>query len=629
MKMKFWQIFFAISAIVGGNWWPSVCHAEDSLRESVNQEYEKQLAGAMDVARDPCLEFNSYSCASWWPKQPQDQYDYMSVRDKIKYVANREFQDYFANEKLLKNKPKFVRQAYNFYKSCQANPELNAMHYVKWLKKYEHIKWALLAPQKPVHNADYNYEEDGRDDTDNDDDDDNSEEYDWLNVLTVARKYGMNDIFIQETLASWGPNNEFLMIHLSRNTQKYGFQRLVDVYVVDINKTIEIPSGKKDIMDYYNEVMDFETRLKDIEIKEVNQTEEVLQLKDLPFEWLRRYVKLILNNDKLNDEMLVKLSHRAYFEALDKLIKEYRPARLSRLVEMRFLAYLYQHHNLPCIQLTRSLLPMAMSWIFEDLHPLTGEDHQEIQKIFNQTLKYINQTLFEVEPKDTIPAETLRKLSNLKLKIGNLPRQDTVKILEAYYSNINLNPYHYFSNHLQLLKLYTEFNQKTTLATEWSKNPEIFFDISESIPEFDELYINYIPSINVLLLPSYYLIPPIYHPYYENVYKYSSLGTILAWGILSSLQIPQNILVHIGSLKAAYHALFSGDGDSRAISADHKIIETPLQNLTQQQLFFVNSMYLDCSWSSKTAYSTKWAKYVPEFVTAFNCTYYGFMQVFQ
>ncbi|XP_058974985.1 uncharacterized protein LOC101889416 [Musca domestica] len=609
--MKSVQIFFAIFAIAGGNW---LCHAEDSLRERVNHEYEKQLAEALDTERDPCLEFHSYSCAGWWPKQPQDQFDYMSVRDKIKYVANREFQDYFSNEKLLKSKPRFVRQANNFYKSCQANPELNVMHYIKWLKKYEHIKWALLAPQKPVFIADYNYEEEGGDGGDNADDDDDddydTEEYDWLHVLAVARKYGMNDIFIEESLASTGPNKEFLIMHLSRNTQKYGFQRLMNGNVYQINKTIEIPPGKKDMIDYYNEVMDFETRLKDIEIKETNHTEEVLQLKDLPFEWLRRYVKLILDNDKLNEEMLVTLSHRSYFEAVDKLIKEYRPARLSRLVEMRFLVYLYQQHNIPCIELTRSLLPMAMSWIFEDLHPLSQDEHNEIQQIFNQTLKYLNQTLVEVEPKHTVPAETLRKLGEIKLKIGNLPRQDTVKILEAYYSNINLNPYHYFSNHLQLLNLYTEFNQKTTLASEWNKNPEIFFDISEGMPKFDELYTRYLPSINVLLLPSYYLIPPIYHPYYENIYKYSSLGTILASGILSSLEIPginekdQNMLAHVGSLKAAYHALFSPDHGS-PISEDRTIIETQLQNLTQQQLFFVNSLYRDCSWSSGSFYGNQ------------------------
>ncbi|XP_073831648.1 neprilysin-11-like [Musca autumnalis] len=567
------------------------------------------------MSADPCLELNQYSCGNWRNDQPEGHYKFYSVEEKLNYEVDKEFVDYFSNERALRNKPKFVRKANDFYKSCEANPEFNAMFYVKWLKKYEKIKWALLVPQ---------YADDGVDAVAVDA---NDADYDWLYVLAVARKYGMNDIFIQQTLINKGQSSPQLMLHLSRNTEQYGLQRINEYYATPINNTLDIPAGSKDFMDYFNEAMDFEYLLKEVEIKE-NQENQVLKVKDLPYPWLKRYLKVILDNQLLNEEMEVAITNMSYFEALNKLIKEYKSDFLSRYVEIRFLVYLYRPRYWSCIQLTRSLMPMAMHWIYVDLHPIPELEFQEIQEMFDKIEQNINQTLHEDDRK-VVPKESFSKLNSLKLKIGNLPRQDTVKTLEAYYSSLKLNPYHFFSNHLQLLKLYFDFNQRTTLDNEWRANPQKFFDISEKFRDLKELNSHYLPTINVLLLPSYFLRPPIYHPYFEDIYKYSSLGYVLGSGIYRTLEIPdiieneQNLLVDIGGVAASFRTFFSAATNAPQISLKEEFLKL----LTPQQLFIINSMQRQCSiFSSSPGSVYKWTKFLPEVSSAFNCKFYSFMQ---
>ena len=200
-------------------------------------------------------------------------------------------------------------------------------------------------------------------------------------------------------------------------------------------------------------------------------------------------------------------------------------------MQTRFLRYL--HANVPddfsefnCISSTRRFMPTAMHWFYEYNHPLILNEYNTIFNIFNQIRQQFYNTLqknkhgFNIRLVNYLQS----KLTLMKLKINNIPRVNTVATLEKFYQDLDLNETDFYGNHLKLLRFNFKAHQalldisKTVLGFTYLESAKFATGTS---PYFRE-------DVNTIFIPLTLLQPPIYNWHLDDVFKYSSLGFLIA-----------------------------------------------------------------------------------------------------
>ncbi|XP_061398234.1 neprilysin-2-like [Musca vetustissima] len=509
MKLKQIPILISCVSIFLAN--GQTAAAIENKHRGVNRQHEKYIESCINLNVDPCENFYEYACGKWQEYQVSEGGEdiYTEMLGLASYKANKELA-----RKLdvmeLNDMPDFVKKFKIAYDSCVTLKDFDLLHYVKWLRNNENITLPAM--------DEFNYED--------------TQNFDWIESLAVLRRYGLNRILIQENMIV--TNNDTKKMILSIGQPEDNFLKLTSKNLKSLLNSMSISLDPMDFQILWQEIQQIEQRIKIMQMDEEEQSDDMyVKLKDLTLPWLRKYLSRLLNQSVLDDNIEVQIVNINYLVSLvDNLTKDFNNFQICKYLAIRFLWLL--HQNTPtnfshweCADMLHSLLPLASNWLYREQHSQLTYIVPEMEQIFQNIVLQFNQSLNEqksfLNPKSF--QYLSKKLWAIKLKIGNLPEIRTTEFVEHFYGNISLSSEDFYGNHLKLL----DFAFYATHV------------IVPNIPQTDSMQYFYIFSLDDNILPSPYydvdqnivvvpytsLRPPIYHRNFEQVYKYSALGSAI------------------------------------------------------------------------------------------------------
>ncbi|XP_075157867.1 membrane metallo-endopeptidase-like 1 [Haematobia irritans] len=601
------QISFVLAIVIGLSQGETI--NTSGPNHDYNLKHREELFSSMNKENKPCLDFYEYACGNWCSGHEAERDNYTSVIEMIDYEVNMEFLTFMENTS-MDDKPEFVKKAHDFYTSCTKENVFKALPYMQWLEKHEGFIWALLTPANDTETS-----------------------YDWVRTLAIMRKYGLNKNFISEMMYPQASESTTMMINITKNDD---FYFVLHHHLEDLNETMNYPPNVQQFVDFYSEISDFEDLLRKLdEIEEIGEMEskKVTQLKDLPLTWIKKYLEIVFNEKSVDSHMEVTVGDMMYMEALEALLNEYDEKFLQRYLEIRFLLHMfwtYKHTSAKdCIKSTRGLMPMAMHWVYEHLHPEVEKEIPYLHEIFDKILKNIKQTL-QSDKSGFITPQQLAKFDKLLFKVGNLPRDDAIHSLESFYGSLNLSNHDYYDNHMKLMKFYFEKSHKPSPYLN-IENVNQFFNASENYFTGMDVKSMYWDASNLIIVPSELLRPPLYHWDYDKFFQQSSIGTIMAREIYSALDLinisSEDVekIAGIGSFYSSYNVLFSDSADS--LNEYHSIAE--FMDMPLEQLFFLNAAQYYCDWLASPDTFQNLLFHLNEFNSAYDCKMHKFIKVFE
>ncbi|KAM7348548.1 neprilysin-2-like [Cochliomyia hominivorax] len=513
--MKFIEIFFVIfiiqmSSSARGN-------AVNNNIRLANRRQKKIIEGSLNLRKKPCNDFYEFACGKWDEVFLEAGDNYYEPITLLDYNANKELVEVFDKYSLYK-KPKFIKEAYKYYTSCKNVPKYESIKYLIWLKANAKFRWPALTT---IPNTKTEIQ------------------FDWLTTLAKMRTYGLNDVFIQQIVMQKINDPNKFVIDLDKPVIEGGFKPLTFVKLKVIMDSLPIKVKESTLESLWLEIKEFEQSLKQLdEIEDVQIEEEedyirqrLIYAKDLPFKWLKDYVKIILNQTELNPQMELYIQNIPYMNALDKLLQQYSQRFLCKYLEIRFLWHLHRggptnFYRVDCLANTRGLIPTALHWLYEQQHPELLAEYDSIYDIFNNVRKHFNNTIIANKHgfNKTVIQYLQTKLNSMQLRLNNIPRIDTINILEKFYENLNLHEEQFYENHLKLLR----FNHQARLNLLGPSKPILDVTYLENEETGSSSSPFFVQSANTVFIPLTLLQLPIYSPGLDDIYKYSSLGFLLA-----------------------------------------------------------------------------------------------------
>ncbi|XP_073829426.1 neprilysin-2-like [Musca autumnalis] len=507
-KIDFWGLLLVTLTMCDA----AVANASQ-LASFINRRQQKLIESSMDLNADPCEDYYQYACGKWGEHVDGAGNKFFETLTMLDYQVNRELSHHMARVR-LRNGPRFVRKAYEYYKSCVDVEIYKPLEYLRWMKIHENLKWPTLWANPK-----------------------NTVEFDWVQTLAVMRRYGMNGVLIEEIIYQKKDDPSKLTLDLDKPVEGGGFVALTRDNLKVLIDSLDVPINSRTFAKLWREINEFEELLLKLDEIPDEDGSQLITMQELPLPWLKKYFKIVLQQTTLDPNMELYIQNIPYLEALDALLKEYDHRFICKYLEIRFLWHVHlkgpeNFMEEDCLSSTRSLLPLAMHWIYEQQKPEILEETSKIHQLFSNIIRQLKQQLRQNTHgfNETIMSYLLNKLDHIQLKIGNLPRINTVPVLENHYAELTLNVSDFYGNHLKLLAFNVRalhVGNNNTLSSNASEyfHLESYETGSSSSPYF-------IQRSNIVIIPVTALQRPIYHPSFEDIYKYSSLGFLLAHEIL-------------------------------------------------------------------------------------------------
>ncbi|XP_073831820.1 uncharacterized protein [Musca autumnalis] len=467
----------------------------------------------------PCTQLFHHVCSKWSEKHADNIPNYNSVMTKLAHEANMEIKTYLEKTR-VEDMPHSEKMVKNFYESCMKdNHEFDRFKFMHWLEKEKNMKWALLTPV-----ADKNVV------------------FDWTSTMAIFRKYGFNDLLVEEWTSS-------------KDTFDYVKPMQMEFY----KNFLTLPSGAMDFMELWPLIDEFEQKIGDIKVEQPE--EKTYKFHELPYPWMKKYLTAVVEPKQLDGNMELSIANTVCLEDLDKLLSQYDKAFLCRYLEVRFLLYLEKASarttSNACMLQVATYLSMATEGIYMKLHPELLLEIPQIHQMFGNLVKNINKTL-QMDKENIIPQEYFTTLETMKLQVGNTyPHTES---LEAHYQDLNLQADDYYGNFLKIMK----FSNKPLLDD--SDRKTLYQTPTLLVPYWNVLP-RYAYQTNTLIVPFGLLREPFYNAAYADIFKQSSLGTLLA---------PKE--------SERYQKMFN-------MTTAEEQVQQQLQ-----QLFFINEMHTHCEW---------------------------------
>ncbi|TMW48973.1 hypothetical protein DOY81_005945 [Sarcophaga bullata] len=365
----------------------------------------------MNLKVEPCNNFYEYACGNWNEAYAGEKTNFVEMLTMLDYNANVEMYRILDELIMDGNKPKFLQNVQKYYKSCINVQTFYTKPYMRWLELYDNFRW-------PSRNCKY--------------------QFDWVITLAKMRTYDFNEAFIQLMFVK----NKIIVIDLNKPDNFVPLTR--ESYYV-ILETLIVKNDPDRIEQFWQKMEKFEESLAALNARQF-ESKAVIKFKDLPLEWLKKYLLIVLDQNIINPDMELYIQNISYILALDKLLQKYNAFFLTLYLQTRFLRYL--HSNAPddfsevdCISSARRFMPTAMHWLYEYHHPELNNEHATIYEIFNKVRQQFSKTILKNKHgfNDQLVMHLYNKLVNMKIKINNIPRVNTLATLEWFYQDLDLH----------------------------------------------------------------------------------------------------------------------------------------------------------------------------------------------
>ncbi|XP_011291584.1 uncharacterized protein LOC105261678 [Musca domestica] len=571
---------------------------DDNDLLAINRKHHQQVMEHLRTDFDPCSQYYEYVCAK---RQSSD--------DDNSEAMNMEIKEYLEKTP-LEEMPEFGKAFRDFFESCMQEDKFDWSKFIQRVEQEENMKWSLfLTPNSSNrHEGVVLY---------------------WPSTLATFRKYGLNDILLSVSRVYRNATNFWLYLDnpltldLVEDDERHEYQQAIKLP----------PEAMMTLEDLWPRISAFEEEVENIDSLRWSGEEGTFKFNQLPYPWLQKYIGTLMESQDIEANVEIVISDMAYMKALDRLVREYGNDFICRYLEIRFIKHLGMENDKrgslnKCMSYAKRFMPMATEWIYGQIHPELIAEIPKIHEHFEQVRYNINKTL-HTHNNGIIAPEFLRKLQTMHFKVGNLPQENTTELLENYYLRLKTNSGDYYGNYLKLLKFHRDVIDDMSESYKNLDNlqaDKAFFFKTPNIEAESDIHPQYIANMNLLILPLGVLRPPVYHVGFENLFKVSSLDTLLGVSVfaafprlykdLSIYAIPQ--IVGITSLHSSFETFFS------SLPADEmekylKMFDlTSLQQL--QQLFFANAIQHQCTWRFyKSRHVNTVTNHLAEFIEAYDC----------
>ncbi|XP_061389663.1 phosphate-regulating neutral endopeptidase PHEX-like [Musca vetustissima] len=655
-----WRIF--IFLIV------TFCYGPELVQASVinvNKFYEKLIKANVNESVDPCENFYEYACGNWHRNYDDGKGDYIDMPGYMDYKVNQQYRELLEKgEEDRKWKTGIFKKAKALYDACENVEHLVLNQFLAAVEEELQMEWPIFSIES---------EEEWL----------NVTRFDWLHVLAVLRRYGMNGIFLTHNVNVNPRNSKEYFLEVSQHYDGSVLLESEDVENIFINFGMDHNASHQ----LTEEIMEFERALNELaKIVYLNETDtrnyadnfQQMKLKELQesvpeIDWLK-YFQIVLNETRR--EYLQNLTIQTFavtpefFSNLKEHLQSYSNETIGYYIMLKFMYYI--NGNLPhgsqrnCIKYVRSFMPVFMNYLYEET--LFKNKRQEIEESLQKMFQNLKNSFESLVKENHLKLDSqeqnfiLKELHHMQLKIGNLPRNCSEDFVENFYNDLKVNSSNFIDTHLSVLKFMNELHYR---YLEQKSLP-----IADKVYHFDTSSLSSSSPVkifdNAILVPHGYLQLPLYDTQLNHLHQYSLLGFILAHEIIHAYDLFHIIYDHesnydyLGS-KVAHHfsphlKCYSQSTRSdiaseniadvaglrvaynyyQTISDDHGM-KFPFLHLTKDQYFFVNSVQFLCADIYKIAalglettadlahdmhdkrVQQNWSKF-EEFSLAFNCS---------
>ncbi|XP_019891508.1 endothelin-converting enzyme 1-like [Musca domestica] len=557
--------------------WLALARAAEDVpmdHKTINEKQLKILRNSLDTNYRPCDDFYSYACQNWSAQHQGAGYYYSGVPEQLGYEVNLELMEYLEKTPET-DMPRFVKLFKDFYVACRESPDFEFSDFMHWMEKEENMKWALLTP-----------------------DDSKDFVFDWATIAAGFRKYGFNNIFLTETTVYHDVNR--FQTYLDMPDYNESFYRLEENKMKEYNAMISLPGGTMNFEELWQLLGPFEEKLLRLKVEE-QEGEKILKFHELPYPWMQNYLRALMAPQVIDPNKKISIDNMAYMEALNNLLQQYDAKFLARYVEIRFLQISHkliksssEHVHM---FLTRSLLPIAAEWIYEQLHPELRDEIPKIEQMFENVMKNVNKSL-HMDEGGIMPKEFFEQLESLHMKVGYLPEENPKDLLESYYADLHLDPKNYYHNYLKILEFYYKLERSYFDYENFAKDKEFFY----KTPKYaysSEVTPLYAVSLNLMIFPLALFRAPVYDARFEDIFKQSSLATLMGVSMFDAIaksdDIPTELVQQISrtiSLYASYQEFFSSLTPEDITRYQQVFGLRSLQEL--KRMFFLNAFHYTC-----------------------------------
>ncbi|XP_011291587.1 uncharacterized protein LOC101899856 [Musca domestica] len=316
-----WKIYFHLLLVAFFLGRTTCLRKEDDDPSTLNQNYYQHLMDNLDKSYSPCSQFYPYVCNKWPDNHKEDKYNYDSVGGMLFHEINMEIKEYLETS-TVSNMSDQVKLIKDFYVSCVEGKDYKPLEFMHRLEKEENMKWALLTPLE-----------------------DKDVVFDWPSTKAVFRKYGLNDLLVEQ----W-------------TTSRERFEYIKESDMEQFKETIPLPQGAMDFLDLWKDLDEFEDKFGTMSVDEEEKKE--YKFKDIPYPWLKKYLSAMVEPPGLKANTKFTFDNIESLKSLDKLLKQYDNVFLCRYLEVRFLLYLEKAGILgkpnECLSMATTLLNLPL-----------------------------------------------------------------------------------------------------------------------------------------------------------------------------------------------------------------------------------------------------------------------------
>uniref|UniRef100_A0A1I8PEW3 Peptidase M13 N-terminal domain-containing protein n=1 Tax=Stomoxys calcitrans TaxID=35570 RepID=A0A1I8PEW3_STOCA len=506
--------------------------ATNATSLTVEQKKLQYMESSMDLDQPVCTNFYKYACKKW------SFFIASEALDVLETNVETQMENIIEVFPTLMY-PEFLKSIHNHYQSCKSRDEFDVLDYLKWMNEHTDIKWPLVKQKEPPGMGGEEKVEE-------------STPLDWIELLALTRTYGLNDIFIYETVVQRQEDPNKLIVVIKRPPlHKIG----------DLKHQIYDPKGHLQHMDLES-FRNFQIDLLNLTVHFVERVEKasfevimdstgrpsdtkplLVKVNELQMPWLVKYLETLLNRRPLDAGMEIYINSVEYLQSVYSLMNARGNRFMNEYIQLRFFIYLQEKfftRSFKCVQYIRESFPLVMQWAYEKNNlqlkwqiPRVEKIYENLKAEFRQSLQTNSYNFSEY-----VQQYLLDKLDGLTLMVGQM----NVLELQRYYTNMSLVANKYYGNHLQIANFhFKRLHEALGHEQLTSSSPEMwhlqqFVDYGQrlektlSLAHLPKLY----PRLNVIYLPLTVLQPPYYEDGLSDEFIYGSLGFWLAHEIVKS-----------------------------------------------------------------------------------------------
>lgn len=619
-RLQFRFLLFFFSSVISGSW----TMVRRTLQPDLNVQFLEQVLLNVNSSVDPCEDFYSYACGNWSTNYKKTE-SYLDMPGYLDYRYSMQLRSALETQC---QQGEIYELLWSYYVSCRdlQEPALNDMLHL--LEPQLQLEWPIFRS---------NYSESWLNET----------QFDWLATLAKLRGYGLNGIFIKQDVNVRRENGSHYVILLM--PQLTDTVQLIEDNVQDLYVAfgVEEPLAKN----LTAKLMQLEWRLGNMTRLQVPQTPGSLNEWTLPqleqrlpqINWRHYLTNLLEPKTKQPDERLQLLQvsslNASYLEQLKLILGQSSNETICYYLMFKLLYALNEElplgtaasetRSLACVSQLRGHMPLAVNYLYESQYygkrrKETDAALQRLQlKLSLEFERLLQQNHLQLDALEQ--NYLLHELRELRLKIGNLPPQLSMEQLMEYYKDLTLHETDFYGNKLQLLRHYQRLDQQH-LENKPGIWPEHDYYLQEAVVSRSSSAVKIFQ--NAVLLPHGYIQLPIYVARLAALLQHAQMGFILAHELQHAFDLFHivydakgnynttglNVLKHFENFTSCYTAAHNADPQllSESMSDivglqlayasyfEHTSAEDDWRigehkQLTQQQIFFINSVQFLCA----------------------------------